>query len=291
MAAPLDGLRVLDLSWGLAGALATVVLADYGADVIRVEPPQGDPLRGEPAFPLWGRGKRRVVLDLGTAVGRATARRLAENVDVLVESFRPGVAERLGLGWEDLGWQNPGLEHASITGFGTRGPWARLKGYEGIVLAKLGGLDHVTGMAPRPGPAFPAVPYASVGAAQTALHGILAALYVRERTGRGQRVETSLVQGLAAYDPWEWFLRVLCEKYPGAYTPVRPWSEGGVPTSGFAFRLLVCLTRDGRWLQLSQTSPHLFHEFVDVLGLGWIRDDPRLASAPDFDDEADRRRF
>ncbi len=291
MTGALAGLRVVDCSWGLAGALTTQALGDHGADVIRVEPPGGDVLRGEPAFPLWGRNKRSVVLDLRQASGRATARRLVERADILVESFRPATAERLRLAYDDFADQHPGLIHASITGFGRRGRYARLKGYEGVVLAKMGGMAHVAGMAPRPGPAFPAVPYASFSAAQTALHGILAALYVRERTGRGQHVEATLAQALAAHDPWEWFLRVLCEKYPQAYTPAPPYSARGVPTQGFAFRLLVCLTRDGRWLQFSQTSPHLFREFMEVLGLAWMFDDARWRTAPDFDSEAERERF
>src|SRR5262249_25592958 len=160
-----------------------------------------------------------------------------------------------------------------------------VKGYEGVVLAKLGGMKHVAGMAPRTGPAFPAVPYASFSAAMTALQGALAALYVRERCGRGQHVEATLVQALAAHDPWEWFLRVLCERYPSAFTPAPPYSERGVPSTGFAFRLLVCLTKDGRWLQFSQTSPHLFREFMEVLGLAWMFDDPGWSTAPDFEDE------
>ena len=84
-------------------------------------------------------------------------------------------------------------------------------------------------------------------------------------------METSLAQAVAAHDPWEWFLRVLCAKYPQAFTPAPPYSARGVPTQGFAFRLLVCLTRDGRWLQFSQTSPHLFREFMEVLGLAALR--------------------
>ncbi len=291
MTSALAGLRVVDLSWGLAGALATLVLADYGADVLRVEPPDGDVLRGEPAWPLWGRGKRSVVLDLRQADGRATARRLIERADVVVTSFRPGRAERWRLAYEDFADQHPGLVYASITGFGRRGPYAALPAYEGVVMAKMGGMGHVTGLAPRPGPAFPAVPYASFSAAHTTLHGILAALYVRERTGRGQLVETSLAQAIAAHDPWEWFLRVLCEKYPQAFTPAPPYSERGVPTQGFAFRLLVCLTKDGRWLQFSQTAPHLFREFMETLGLAWMFDDPRWKTAPDFETEPEREAF
>ncbi len=287
----LGGLRVLDLSWGFAGALVTQFLADYGAEVTRVEPPGGDPLRAAAAFPMWGRGKRSVVLDLRAASERSVARDLAQRSDVLVATFRPATAQRLGLAYDDLAASHPALIYVSITGFGAHGPLANVKGYEGIVMAQLGALDHVAGMAPRPGPAFPAVPYASFGAAQTALQGALAALYVRERTGHGQLVEASLVQGMTAYDPWEWFLRIVCERYPQAYTPAPPISPSGVPNTGFAFRLLVCLTRDGCWLQFSQTSPHLFREFIEVLGLGWIWDDPRWNGAPDFESEADRDAF
>ena len=287
----LEGLRVVDLSWGLAGALTTLVLGDYGAEIVRVEPPGGDVLRGEPAFPLWGRNKKSVTLDLHQASGRAAVRRLVERADVVVTTFRPITATKLRLAYDDFADQHPGLVYASITGFGTRGPYANVPGYEGVVLAKMGGMAHVTGMAPRPGPAFPAVPYASYSAAHAALHGILAALYVRERTGRGQLVETSLAHAVAAHDPWEWFLRVLCAKYPQAFTPAPPYSERGVPTQGFAFRLLVCLTRDGRWLQFSQTSPHLFREFMEVLGLAWMFDDPRWKTAPDFETEEEREAF
>jgi crotonobetainyl-CoA:carnitine CoA-transferase CaiB-like acyl-CoA transferase len=291
MTSALAGLRVVDLSWGLAGALTTLVLADYGADVLRIEPPAGDVLRGEPAWPLWGRGKRSVVLDLHEASARATVRRLIEGADVVVESFRPGRAEKWRLAYDDFADQHPGLVYASITGFGRRGPYAALKGYEGVVMAKVGGMSHVAGMAPRPGPAFPAVPYASFSAAHTALQGILAALLVRERTGRGQHVETCLAHAIAAHDPWEWFQRILAEKYPQAFTSAPPYSARGVPTQGFAFRLLVCLTKDGRWLQFSQTAPHLFREFMDVLGLAWMFDDPRWRTAPEFEAEADREAF
>ena len=291
MSGPLDGIRVADFTWGVAGALASLMLADSGADVAVVEPREGSPLRAEPAFPLWFRNKKSVVLDLKTAAGQDSARTLVERADVLLTAFRPGVAERLGLVDDATTHRNPGLIHTQISGFGRRGPYAHIKGYEGVVVAKMGGMAHVAGMAPRPGPAFPAVPYASFGAAHAAVQGTLAALYVRERTGRGQRVESSLVQGLATYDPWEWFLRLLCQRYPQAYAPARPFSERGIPNSGFTFRLLVCLSRDGRWLQFSQTSPHLFREFMEVLGLDWMFTHPDWKDAPDFESEAQRERF
>src|SRR5262249_40695244 len=128
-AGALDGLKVVDLSPTRVGAQASQTLADFGADVVWVEPPGGSPLRAESAFPFVARGKRSEVADLRTAEGRERVRTLAAGADVLIETFRPGVAERLGLGYDDLGARNPGLVYASITGFGRDGPWANLKAY------------------------------------------------------------------------------------------------------------------------------------------------------------------
>jgi crotonobetainyl-CoA:carnitine CoA-transferase CaiB-like acyl-CoA transferase len=286
----LEGLRVVDFSNGFAGALVSQLLADYGADVVHVEPPEGSPLRGQPGFYFWQRGKRSAVLDLRQTGGRACARELALRSDVLVETFRPGVMERLGLGYESLRTEHPGLVYTSLTGFGSTGPYRDVPGYEGVVMAKLGGMLHLRA-APRPGPSFCSVPYCSFSGAQTALQGTLAALYVRERTGMGQRVESSLVQGMAAHDPWDWFLHLVAERYPDAFRNPPSHTERGMPNQSFAFRLLVCLSRDGRWLQFSQTSPHLFQAFMRALELDWMFNDPEWRTAPEFEDEPKRERF
>ena len=287
----LGGLRVLDLSRGFSGALVSQFLADYGAEVIHIESPEGDDLRQQPAYYFWQRGKKSVSLDLSSEAGRTSARRLAESADILIEAYRPGVAERMGLGYDDLCEANPSLLYASITGFGRKGPYATLKGYEGLVMAKMGGMGHSGNMAGRPGPAFPTAPFNSFSGAQTLLQGIFAALFVRERTGRGQRIDTSMVQGMAAHDPWDWFLRLVAERYPEAFKTTPPFSDTGIPMQSFAFRLLVCLTRDGHWLQFSQTSPHLFKDFMTTLGLDWMWDDPEWSSAPEFETEEKRERF
>jgi len=287
----LAGLQVLDLSQHMAGALVTQLLADYGAEVVCIEPPGGSPLRRQPGWVTWGRGKRSVVLDLRDDTDARRARSLAEGADVLLEDFRPGKAERLGLGYDSLCDVNPGLVHASISGFGERGPYRDLKGYEALVMAKMGAYGQFAAAAPRPGPAFCAVPYATFGAAQAALQGILAAIYVRERSGVGQRVTTSLAQGVAAQDPWNWFLALVAQRYPDAFADAPPYSERGVPTQSFAFRLLVCMSRDGQWLQFSQTPPHLFKAFMRTLELDWMWDDPEWSTAPEFDSEEKRERF
>lgn len=120
MAGPCDGLVVLDFSWGMAGGLATAVLADFGADVIKIEPPDGDPFRSFPAWLAWNRGKKSAVLDLKTLEGRGRAQRLAAQAHVVLESFRPGVAHRLGIDYARLSAINPRLVYASISGWVSR---------------------------------------------------------------------------------------------------------------------------------------------------------------------------
>jgi crotonobetainyl-CoA:carnitine CoA-transferase CaiB-like acyl-CoA transferase len=252
MTGPLDGIRVLDVSSGLAGAVATMVLCDNGAEVIKLEPPGGDPQRSLPAFAQWHRGKQSAVADLRTDDGRRRAQELAAEADVLVQAWRPGVAERLGLGYDGLSGSNPGLVYCSISGFGPGGPYAGIKGYEAIVGAKAGT------MAGEDRPRFAALPGASFGAAQGALQGILAALLVRASTGRGQKVETSLVQGLTAYELYNWL------------GPQLHGEQASKPRAGFTFSSvsgMVAFTKDGRWLQFANFRPHLVDAFLAAVGL------------------------
>ncbi len=291
MSAALAGLRALDLSQTLAGAQATQLLADFGAEVVLVEPPGGSRLRAQAAWPFWARGKRSIALDLAADADRAVARGLAREADVLLETWRPGVAERLGLGFEELAARNPRLVYASITGFGRSGPLAGLKAYEGIAMAKLGAFSAQAQLSARPGPSFLAAPYCSFSAAQLALQGILAALVERERSGLGQRVETTLAQGLLAHDTWNWLLRHVARKHPGAFKAARPISENLVPNSPLLFRLLVALTADGRWLQFSQVTDPLFRAFLRAAGLERLLSDPVWKDAASSEDESLREAY
>ncbi len=284
------GLRVVDFSNLRTGAQVSQFLSDFGADVVHVEPPQGSPLRAEAAWPFWGRGKRGIRLDLKNAADLATAKQLALSADVVIETFRPGVADRLGLGYAELSAANPGLVMASISGFGTKGPLANLQGYEGIVCAKLGVYATVTGMSPRPGHAFTSAAYASYPTSQLALQGIMAALYEREDTRVGQHIETSLVQGLTLHDTFQWFARVMGQRFEGGFKTVAR-VENGVPTGGMTFRLLIALTKDGKWLQFSQTVERLFRAMMTLFGLDWMYQDPKWKTLPDFDDPAQRVEF
>lgn len=205
-AGPLAGLVVADFSRVLAGPLATMTLGDLGAEVIKVERPGGgDDTRawvppvapsGESTYFLAvNRNKSSVALDLATAAGQAAARALVRRADVVVENFAPGVMERFGLGYDDLSRDQPGLIYASVTGFGREGG-AGLPGYDFLIQA-VGGLMSITGSPGGP-PAKAGVALVDVLAGQNLTSGILAALYARERTGRGQRVDVNLLSSLLA---------------------------------------------------------------------------------------------
>jgi len=205
-AAALDDLTIVDFSRVLAGPLATMVLADLGATVVKVERPGlGDDTRawGPPFdergaatyFQAVNRNKSSVAIDLGSADGAARARELVAGADVVVENFRPGVMDRLGLGWSALSAADPRLVYCSITGFGA-GPGAALPGYDLLVQA-LGGLMSITGE-PDGEPQKVGVALVDVITGLFASTGILAALRHRERTGEGQRVEVDLLSSLLA---------------------------------------------------------------------------------------------
>jgi crotonobetainyl-CoA:carnitine CoA-transferase CaiB-like acyl-CoA transferase len=292
MTAPLDGLRVVDLSNTLTGTQMSQLLADFGADVVHVEPPGGSPLRSQAAWPFWARGKRSIVVDLGDVAEREVARSLASAADVVIETWRPGVAERLGLGYEQLATANPGLVYASVTGFGRDNPLSNMKAYEPIVMAKIGGLDAFSPLSDRPGPSFVTTPYCSWSAGQLALQAILAALVEREASGVGQRVESTLVQGILAHDTWNWVLRMIAQRYSGAFTATPPTNQDElIPNSGLFFRLLVGLSADGRWMQFSQTTERLWQAFLRATGLAWTQDDPRLKDAANNEDPKIRVEF
>ncbi|AOT02536.1 CaiB/BaiF CoA transferase family protein [Arthrobacter sp. U41] len=204
-AAPLAGIKVADFSRVLAGPFATMMLADFGADVIKVESPAGDDTRAwvPPVdehgagtyFSSVNRNKRSVVCDLRTEEGLAQARDIALTADVVVENFRPGVMQRFGLDYESLRAERPDLVYCSITGFGSKGG-AHLPGYDLLVQA-VGGLMSVTG-SPESEPSKVGVALVDVVTGQNAVVGILASLRSRDQTGRGQRVEVNLLSSLLA---------------------------------------------------------------------------------------------
>ena len=187
--------------------------------------------------------------------------------------------ERLGLGYEDLATENPRLVYGSVTGFGRTGPYANAKAYEALVMARVGALWASQSMVAREGPAHVSVPYCSYGASQQLLAGICAALHERERSGEGQRVEATLVNGLASLGTWNWYLNVITSKFPDAFTPSSPMGKHGLPLTPMVFMLLIALSKDGRWLQFSQVQLHLYMEMLKVMGLDWMLQDEEWKDA------------
>jgi crotonobetainyl-CoA:carnitine CoA-transferase CaiB-like acyl-CoA transferase len=253
-----------------------MVLADFGADVVKVERPGGDPWRRLAAAPLWLRGKRSVVLDLAQPGDREQLYALCDRADVVVASFRPGSGERLRADYATLGARNPALVYASITGFGPRGPYAHYPAYEGVVAAKSGRMASFAGQRPREGPVYAAVPIGVHAAAQGAVHGILAALIARERSGRGQKVETSLLQAMLPYDLMQLLLVQLAERDPGLLAGIQAL-VGGMPTLNYH----PVMAKDGRWIQLGNLLEHLFFAFLDSTGLlGELLTEERFQDPP-----------
>jgi crotonobetainyl-CoA:carnitine CoA-transferase CaiB-like acyl-CoA transferase len=300
-----DGLRVVDFSTWMAGPLATMVLADNGADVIKVEPPCGDPARDLPAFQTWNRGKRGVVLDLKTGEGRSGAEALIESADVVVTSMRPGAAERLGIGYERVHGLNPAAVYAAISGYGEQGRLRDRKGYDALVTAASGRMMMFEGVATRPGPAYPALPCASYSAAMLTLQGILAALHRRRSTGRGEKVNISLLGALMPFDliMWiGWQLRgddlasegvsapMLLQKLMGERKMIdksQPQSGGYDPRQLHrpAVRVprpnyLTAVTKDGVWLQFANTIDHLCVAQMTALDLLDLYGEERFAKLP-----------
>ncbi len=274
---PLAGVRILDLSRILSGPFATMIFADLGADVIKLENPRtGDdtrewapPYQGDQSayFLSVNRNKRGIAVDLKTAQGREVALRLVDRADVLVENFRPGTAARLGLGYDDLHARNPGLIYASISGFGQTGPYASEPGYDAIAQA-LGGIMSVTGEADGE-PVRVGNSAADLSAAMWAAIGILAALHARHTSGCGEWIDISLLDGQIA---WLTYLA-------GGY-----FASGEVPRRyGSAHPSIVpyqaLRTADGH-LMVAVGNDTLWRRFAPLIGLPELVDDPRFDSNP-----------
>jgi len=255
---PLDGIRVCDLTGYIAGSYAAMMLADLGAAVVKVESLQGDAFRELPGFYGWNRGKRSVAVNLKTAEGRAIVERLAAGSDVVMENMRPGVAERLGLGEAALRAENPRLIYCSVTAFGSTGPYAGRPGFDPVLQA-MGGLMELQGFGGPP--QYLRIPVTDYYAAALAAQAVLTALFVRERTGRGQRVETSLLHAVLALQSGT------VVQYPG-----KPSLRLDNPT----YRLYRA--GDGEWLFLACGNQAFWEKLCTALGLPHLAGDPRFAS-------------
>ncbi|MBV6756211.1 CaiB/BaiF CoA-transferase family protein [Rhodococcus opacus] len=288
---PLDGVVVIDMSTTMPGAWATQFLADAGADVVVIETSQGNPLRAMAAWPAVAGGKRSVVLDLNDPHELETLRALLRTADVLVSSVERGPEEPGYLSREEVAELNPRLVHAITSAWGPSGPLVDLNGDVGLVMAKLGMYHAKARLTSRPGPSFVTTPFAQWGAAQTTVHGILAALIERESSGMGQLVQTDLVRGVSILDVWGWYTELVGLKWPGAFEVVDAYTPEGEPLSFMTLALLSAPTKDGHWLQFAQTEARLLSAFVEELGLKDMLAEPRWAGFPMFPEQKERTEF
>ena len=275
----LAGVRVLDLSQVMAGPYCAMLLADLGADVVKVEPPEGDMTRrmpgavgtDTPAFNAVNRGKRSIVLDLKSAAGQQAVARLVEWADVLVENYRPGVTANLGLDYATLSARYPRLIYASISGYGQTGP-NRTRGGLDLIAQGISGIMSVTGVPGGP-PVKSGVPLTDLGAALFAVTGILAALVHRHASGEGQLVDTSLADAGVARS-----VREAAEYFSGAGVP---GPLGSAHRMVAPYQAVQC--SDG-YVTIGASNDKLFERLCDALG------HPEWARLPEFANNPSRVR-
>ena len=277
---PLSGLKVIELAHIMAGPFCGQLLADMGADVIKVEKvPGGDDTRrmvppqidGESAaFMILNRNKRGVAINLKTSAGKAVLQKLLNTADVVVENFRVGTMERLGLGYETLRAQNPGLIYCQITGFGRTGPYADRAGFD-LIAQGIAGLMSVTGEGPGHPPIKAGVPVGDISAGTLAAMGVLAAYIHRLKSGEGQLVDTSLLEASIINTAWVSAIFLATGVSPGALGSAHP----------MAAPYQAMQTADG-WINVGAANQANWLRLVEVV------DRPELAEDPRFIDNAGR---
>ena len=276
MAGALEHIRVIDFGQYISGPLAGMLLADQGADVVRVDPP-GGPRWETPANSTWNRGKKSITLDLKQADDAAVARSIIQSADVVVENFRPGTMERLGLGSEEMTRANPSLVYCSIPGFASDDPRAAMPAYEGVVGAASATFRPPNADSPRP--VYTAIPIASVYGAFQSVVAIVVALNARERDGVGQRIEVplfdSMFQSLGRFG-------VRVHNAPPAI-PMLQELWGGI---------FQC--SDGQYVRFGGSGNQNFRQFVEAAGItSWddegLTDFDRPLDVPQFHAEAQQR--
>ena len=296
MGSALDGITVLDLTHGMAGALAGMFLCDNGARVIRVDRPGTEGQRIDPGYAVWDRGKESIFLDLSSAlgdvqtdgrgVGEASENQrelsyfdqLVMSSDVLLESFAPSSAFQALVDYSRLSSGNPRLVHCSITGYGREGPLKDRPADDDLAMARVGILS--TQPAFRPGPVHVIHPVPTVGAGILAAQGIVAALYAREKTGVGRKVDTSLMAGALLYAP-----KFSTGEKPAQGTP-RPMPRATVGGGAF-YSAFKC--EDGTWIQLGCVHDRFVKLAASAMGIQYVFDDEKFGDGRNVPTEEARK--
>lgn len=270
----LEGIKVIDAATLFAGPLAAMMLGDYGADVLKVEHPKGDPARShgysKDGVGLWwkmlGRNKKCVTLNFSKGEGQDLFRRLAADADIVIESFRPGTLERWGLGYEQLKQENPGLILVRVTGFGQYGPYRKRPGF-GTLAESMSGFAHITGQPDGP-PTLPPFGLADGIAALATTSAVLTALRAREQTGEGQVVDLAIIEPIltvlgpqiTAYDQ----LGVIQERSGNR-------SVNNAPRNTY-------MTSDGQWVAVSTSAQNIAERVMRLVGRPEFIDEPWFAT-------------
>ena len=283
MSDALAGLKVLDVSTLFAGPLAATMLGDFGADVVKIEHPRGDPVRSHGASKdgvgLWGkvvgRNKRGITLYLGSPEGQDVFRRLVADADVVIENFRPGTLERWGLGYPELAKDNPGLVLTRVTGFGQIGPYAGRPGF-GTLAEAMSGFAAITGEPDGP-PTLPPFGLADGIAALAAAFATMTALRARETTGRGQVVDLAIIEPILTLlgpQPTVWDALGQVQERTGNR------SANNAPRNTY-------LTKDGRWVAVSTSAQSIAERVMRLVGRPELTEEPWFASGGERAKHAD----
>jgi crotonobetainyl-CoA:carnitine CoA-transferase CaiB-like acyl-CoA transferase len=264
MGGALSGIKILDFGQYIAGPFAAQLLAEQGADVIKVERPGGDPYRHVDGFMVWNRSKKAITLDLKKPEGLKIALDLAKQSDVIIENFKPGMMDKLGAGYEAVKAVNPRIVYCSISGFGPRGSYSNIAGYDQLVSA-LGSVYTEQGFATHP--LYLVLPLASLYSAAAAALDITAGLCVREQTGKGQKIDISMFRVILGT------FRQFLVDFEGMFRA--PWGPTGpMPL----YRPYQC--KDGKWLFTGLGNPKFFTLFALALGHDEWLTDPLFEGAP-----------
>jgi crotonobetainyl-CoA:carnitine CoA-transferase CaiB-like acyl-CoA transferase len=261
-------MRVLDCTHVIAGAWCSMLLADLGADVIKIEPPKGEVTRTAVgpfrAYDFINRNKRAIAVDMAKSDGAAALRRLAAGADVWVENFRPGALDRMGLGYEHLAQVNPSLIYCSISGFGHDGPYRERGGFD-LVAQAMSGIMSFVGE-PGGNPVSTAVPLSDLNAGTFGALGVVAAWAHRQKSGEGQQVETTLLDSALAYTVWE----------SGLYLTLGEVAEPRGSRHRLAAPYEALRTGDG-YVVVGVNNQSLWQRFCEAIDQPALREDPRFA--------------
>jgi formyl-CoA transferase len=280
---PLRGIRVLEVATLFAGPLAGTMLGDYGADVVKIEHPKGDPVRTHGASKdgvgLWakviGRNKRAITLYLGSPEGQEIFRAMVAGADVVIENFRPGTLERWGLGWDDLSEVNPRLVLARVTGFGQFGPYASRPGF-GTLAEAMSGFAAITGEPDGP-PTLPPFGLADGIAALTTAFAVMTALRARDLTGNGQVVDLAIIEPILT----------LLGPQPTVYDQLGELQRRTGNRSANNAPRNTYRTRDGRWVAISTSAQSVAERVMRLVGRPELVDEPWFASGAERAKHAD----